>query len=149
MNRISKHKKSISVFLIFVILIQLPGCVSTKVVKSVSDIPPSKKYTYLVHSTTNKYQLMNANISNGTISGNLISGKHTQTAHKVNFYLIADSVLKTDTINHVVIPIDKLSKIEVERPATGANTALVFGGILIAVLAVMVVVSLSEGYRGM
>lgn len=148
MNRISRHQKSISVFLIFVILIQLPGCVSTKVVKSVSDIPPSKKYTYIINSTTTSYQLMNASISNGTVSGNLINGRQTQTSHKVHFYLVADSVMKNDTINHVVIPLDKLSKIEVVSPAIGATSAL-FGGIIIVVLAIIALVTVNEGYRGM
>ena len=137
---ISKHRKSISVILIFLILIQMPGCVSTKVVNSVSDIPVSEKYTYIIHTQKTRYQLLNATFSNGILSGNLINGKHTQTAHKVHLYLLSDSVLKPDSEMRLVLSGDKISKIELESPSKGA-TAILLGGILILVVIIIAVAS--------
>jgi cellulose synthase/poly-beta-1,6-N-acetylglucosamine synthase-like glycosyltransferase len=148
MNSISKHRKFISVILIFVILIQMPGCVSTKVINSLSDIPVSEKYTYIIHSQTTKYQLLNARFSNGTISGNLINGKQAQRANSVHFYLLADSVLKPDSDMRLVLPFDKISKIELVRPAIGA-TAILFGGAIIAILFIGAVISVNGGYNGL
>jgi cellulose synthase/poly-beta-1,6-N-acetylglucosamine synthase-like glycosyltransferase len=148
MNGISKHRKFISVILIFVILIQMPGCVSTKVINSLSDIPVSEKYTYIIHSQTTKYQLLNARFSNGTISGNLINGKQAQRANSVHFYLLADSVLKPDSDMRLVLPFDKISKIELVSPAIGA-TAILFGGAIIAILFIGAVISVNGGYNGL
>ena len=57
----------------------MPGCVSTKVINSASDIPVSEKYTYIIHTHKTRYQLLNATFSNGILSGNLINGKLAQT----------------------------------------------------------------------
>jgi hypothetical protein len=145
---ISKHRKSISVILIFLILIQIPGCVSTKFINSLSDIPVSEKYTYILHTQKTRYQLLNATFPNGILSGNLINGKHTQTAHKVHFYILADSVLKLDSDARLVLPIDKISKIELESPAKGA-TAILLGGLLIVLVIIIAVASEGFSYRGL
>jgi len=148
MNRISKHRKFISVILIIMILIQMPSCVSTKVINSLSDIPVSEKYTYIIHSQTTHYQLLNASLSNEILSGNLINGKHTQTAHKVHLYLKADSVMKPDSVNVLVLPVGTISKIELESPAIGATAALT-GGILVVVLLIIAVISVNAGFNGL
>jgi hypothetical protein len=139
MNRISRHKKFISVIFIFLILIQIPGCVSTKAVNSVSDVPVSEKYTYIVHSPSTTYQILNFSISDGTVSGNLINGNQAKTTHKVHFYLSADSVLKLNSDMILILPADKISKIELESPAKGA-TVIFFGGIFIGILLIIIVI---------
>ena len=149
MNRISRHKKFISVIFIFLILIQIPGCVSTKTINSVSDIPVSEKYTYIVHSPSTNYQILNFSIADGTISGNLINGKQAKTTHKVHFYLSADSLLKLNSDMILTLPVDKISKIELEGPAKGA-TAILFGSISIGILLIITAVLVDAGgYRGL
>jgi hypothetical protein len=123
----------------------MPGCVSTKIINSVSDIPVSEKYTYIIHSQTTQYQLLNASFSNGILSGNLINGKHTQTANKVHFYISADSLLKFDTDMRLVLPTNKISNIELKTPAIGA-TAIIVGGAIIVILAIIAVISVNDGY---
>ena len=144
MSGISRHKKFISVILIFVILIQIPGCVNTKSINSVSEIPVSEKYTYIVHSPTTKYQILNISISDGTISGNLINGKHAQTTRKVHFYLAADSVLNLNSDMILLLPVDKISKIELETPAKGATAILLGGALLVVVIIIEAVVVSAE-----
>ena len=149
MNRISRHKKFISVIFIFLILIQIPGCVNTKTINSVSDIPVSEKYTYIVHSPSTNYQILNFSISDGTISGNLINGKQAKTTHKVHFYLSADSLLKLNSDMILTLPVDKISKIELESPAKGA-TAILFGSLFIGILLIITAVLVdADGYRGL
>lgn len=149
MKVITRHKKFISVIFIFLILIQIPGCVSTKTINSVSDIPVSEKYTYIVHSPSTNYQILNFSISDGTISGNLINGKQAKTTHKVHFYLSADSLLKLNSDMILTLPVDKISKIELESPAKGA-TAILFGSIFIGILLIITAVLVDAGgYRGL
>jgi hypothetical protein len=148
MNVISRHKKFISVILIFLILIQIPGCVNTKPFTSVSDIPVYKKYTYIVHSPTTKYQILNFRFSDDTISGNLINGKHAKTTHKVHFYVPADSVLKFNSDMTLVLPVDKISKIELETPAKGATAILIAGSLIVAVIIITVLSIDATGYYG-
>ena len=133
----------------FLILIQIPGCVNTKTINSVSDIPVSEKYTYIVHSPSTNYQILNFSISDGIISGNLINGKQAKTTHKVHFYLSADSLLKLNSDMILTLQVDKISKIELESPAKGA-TAILFGGLLIGILLIITVVLVDAGgYRGL
>ena len=134
--------------MIFVTLIQIQGCVSTKVINSVSDVPISEKYTYIIHSPTTKYHLLNASYSNGILSGNLINGKHAQTAHMVQFYIPADSVLKLDSTAVLSLPVEKISKIELENTAKGATTILC-GGILIGILIIIGVAIANAGLSGL
>jgi hypothetical protein len=148
MNEISEFKKFISVILIFVILIQMQGCVSTKIINSVADIPVSEKYTYILHTPTTRYQLLNAGFSDGIISGNLVNGKHAQTVDKVHLYLQADSLLKFNSDMTLVLSVDKVSKIKLEKPSI-AVTAILFGGILLTIILIISVFPIKGSYRGM
>jgi len=139
MSGISRYKKPISVIFISLILIQIPGCVSTKTINSVSDIPVSEKYTYIVHSPSTTYQILNFSISDGTVSGNLINGKQAKTTHKVHFYLPADSLLKLNSDMILTLPVDKISKIELESPAKGA-TAILFGSLFVGMLLIITLI---------
>jgi hypothetical protein len=143
MNGLLKHKKSISVILIYVILIQMPGCVSTKIINSVSEIPVSNKYSYILHSQKTRYQILNAGFSNGIISGILIKGEPAHIGYKVHFYLPADSVLKINPDMTLVLPVDRVSKIELERVAIGA-TAAVIGGVVLLIVIIIGYVSLKN-----
>jgi hypothetical protein len=143
MNGLLKQKKSISVILIFVILIQMPGCVSTKIINSVSEIPVSDKYSYVLHSQKSRYQIINARFSDGIISGNLLKGEPSHIGYKVHFYLPADSVLKINPDMTLLLPVDRVSKIELESVAKGA-TALIIGGVVVAILTVIAVMSLQD-----
>jgi len=64
--------KTISVSMIFILLIQLSGCYSYKTISS-SDLPlpDSGKYPYVIHCQNSKYLLKNALISNGILSGKI------------------------------------------------------------------------------
>jgi hypothetical protein len=148
MSGIYRHRKFISVILIFVILIQMQGCVSKKIINSVTDIPVSEEYTYILHTPTTRYQLLNVRFSDGIISGNLINGKHAQEANKVHFFLHADSVLKFDSDMTLLLPSDNISKIELETPAKGA-TAILIGSLFAAIIFVIAVFPIKGSYRGM
>lgn len=148
MNEISEYKKFISVILIFVILLQMPGCVSTKTINSDTDIPVSEKYTYILHTPTTNYQILNARFSDGIISGNLINGKHPQKANKIYFYLQADSILKLKPDMTLALPIDSISKIELKKPAIGA-TVILSGGLIMVILLILAVISANAGLSGL
>lgn len=140
MKRLLKHNKITSVILIFVILIQMPGCISTKIITSVSDIPASEEYLYILHGEKSKYQILNARISDGIITGNLRSGEPSHSGHKVHLYIPADSVVKFNSDMTMVLPVDKVSKIELQSVAKG-TTALALGGIVVAILIIIGLVS--------
>jgi hypothetical protein len=78
-----------------------------------------------------------------TISGNLIKGEPTFIGHKVHFYLPADSVLKINQDMTLLLPLERVSKIELERVAKGA-TSLVIGGVVLAILTDIAAMSLQD-----
>lgn len=112
----------------------MPGCVSTKIINSVSEIPVSDKYSYILHSQKTKYQILNARFSDGIISGSLIKGEPTHIGYKVHFYLPADSVLKINPDMTLALPVDRVSKIELESVAKGATYAVIGGVVLLVII---------------
>ena len=143
------YKKYISVILIFVILIQMPGCVSTKPVNSIAEIPSPDKYSYILHIQKTRYQIINANISNGIITGNLKIGEPTYVGHKVHFYLHTDSVLNVTPDMMLKLNVNSLSKVEVEHTAKGKTAALVGGIVLVVLTIVGIVVVHDLNYNGL
>jgi hypothetical protein len=124
----SQLKKVIPVFTIFILLIQLSGCIVTKVIPS-SALPLSKsnKYTFISHSGKVKYLLNNTIISNGILSGRIDTGaRPIGEGNKV--YLCSDTVMKINPENKILsIPLSGIVVAEKTKIATGKTIFLVAG----------------------
>ncbi|HEX7494553.1 MAG TPA: hypothetical protein VF346_10050, partial [Bacteroidales bacterium] len=72
MKKYSQIQKIISALMIFLLLIQLSGCYSSKIISSsVLPLPDSIKCSYIIHSQNSKYLLVNTIISNGILCGRI------------------------------------------------------------------------------
>ncbi len=109
--------KTISVSMIFILLIQLSGCYSYKTISS-SDLPlpDSGKYPYVIHSQNSKYLLRNAVISNGILSGKIDTVNDSrQIGGKIHIYLSSDSVMKINKEKILIIPLYGIVKVEIAK----------------------------------
>lgn len=126
MNKCLHIKKSISLLIIYALLIHSSGCYSTKTITG-SDLPLpySVKYSYIIHAGKQNYRLEKVTIINDTLSGSLISGKSPMTSDRILLYLPSDSLLKINTGDYVRIPVDSFLKVELKEPSTAKTIVLV------------------------
>ena len=87
MQDYSNLLKIISVFMIFILLIQLTGCYSYKLISgSDPSLSQTDKYRYTIHTKDMDYPLKNTTISNGTLSGIVVFG-YTYNRDAINVIL--------------------------------------------------------------
>jgi hypothetical protein len=97
-----------SIFLIFLVLIELTGCYSTRTL-TVSEISPSD--LYLIHSGNSEFPVYNLVIREGILTGELVSITNNDTKIiKNHIYLSGDSVVRTET-NTLSLPALCVTKI--------------------------------------
>lgn len=117
MEKYSQFMKTISVSMIFILLIQLSGCYSYKIISS-SDLPlpnPSK-HPYIIHSQNSKYLLDNIVISNGILSGKIDTVEDSRhVGNKIHVYLLSDSVMKINKEKILSIPLEGIEKVEMAK----------------------------------
>jgi hypothetical protein len=136
------------VLMIFILLIQLSGCLSYRVISSY-ELPNSSKYHYTIYSQNSKFPLENTVISNGILSGK-VGSRHSSRRNSIHIYLTTDTVIKIDTENILSIPLNRIAKVEkaevliekkppshkVKEPKTP------FGKVILGLLYICVMVSL-------
>ena len=117
MKKYSQIQKIISALMIFLLLIQLSGCYSTKTISS-STLPlaDSIKCSYTVHCHNSKYLLEKVNISNGILSGEIdTTGNSLNMKNSIHIYLSSDSVMKINTGYILSIPLDGIAKVNMVK----------------------------------
>lgn len=117
MKKHTQLMKSVSVLMIFLLLIQLSGCYSYKTILS-SDLPVSDsiRYSYIIHGQNSKYLLGNTIISNGMLSGTIDTVKDSrQIGKKIHAYLASDTVIKISKGMILSIPLDGMKKVEMAK----------------------------------
>jgi hypothetical protein len=117
MKKYTQLMKSVSVSLIFLLLIQLSGCYSYKFISS-SNLPitDSIKYSYIIHSQNSKFLLRNIIISDGILSGIIDTVKDSrQIGKKIHIYISSDSIMKINSEKNLRIPLDGIAKVEVAK----------------------------------
>ena len=112
MIKYSQFLESLSVLMIFILLLQLTGCYSTRVI-SASDLvlPYSEKYSYVIRTQNSKYSLINASISSDTLYGRINKIKSGVRGNIVRIFLSSDSLLKDNPDSLVKIPLDNIVKV--------------------------------------
>ncbi len=99
--------------MIFLLLIQLMGCVSYRLIPN-SDLPDYGKHYHVIHSQNSKYPLENVVVSEGLLSGK-INFSQSDKRHSINVYLLSDSVIKIDKGNILSLPLDGIAKVKVPK----------------------------------
>jgi hypothetical protein len=113
MKRYSQIQKSISVLMIFILLIQLSGCASYRVIPN-SDLPDYSNYKHIVHSENTKYPLESVAVSQGLLTGK-VNFNQPDKRNTINVYSSSDSVIKIDTENILSLPLDGIAKVKVPK----------------------------------
>jgi hypothetical protein len=146
MKEYSQFQKIISVLVIFLLLMQLSGCYSYKIISS-SDLPlsNSSKYSYIIHSQNSICQLKSTIISNGILSGKIDTMEDARhIGNKIHVYLLSDSLIKINTEKILSFPLDGTVKVEIGKVAGGKIIALLLGCTL-GILMVVSIVVLNSG----
>jgi hypothetical protein len=120
MKEYSQMQKYISALMIFIVLVYLSGCVTTTIVifPTGLQLPDSHKYPYIVHSEKSKFLLEKATISNDALFGKIeqiYSDNSYDKGNKTHLYFSSDSVIKIDKGEFLRVPIDEVTKVEVQE----------------------------------
>lgn len=127
----SKSQRIISVMLIFIIMTELPGCVSTKEFVQINEIPfkkdmsehsHSSDYAYLVWGRSthhfpkfkNRFFVENISISNGYLTAG-IPTEYSKAWNVVNIYVKSDSLIRHASQNSIIIALNDIDIVKVER----------------------------------
>jgi len=111
MKKYSQFLESLSVLMIFILLLQLTGCYSTRVISAYDLVLPySEKYSYVIRTPDSKYSLINASISSDTLYGRINKIKSGVRGNIVRIFLSSDSLLKNKSDSLVKIPLDNIVK---------------------------------------
>ena len=126
----SQFQKIISVLLIFILITELPGCVSSVKLIQIYDLPLkesseqsySSGYDYIVsgqsthHSPKNKsvHFVKNISISNGYLTADREMG-YPRAWNVVSIYVISDSLIKVTSDQSIKIALDDIYNVKVEK----------------------------------
>jgi hypothetical protein len=127
MKKYSQIQKIISALMIFLLLIQLSGCYSYKIISSSTlPLPDSIKCSYYIHSQNSKYLLENTIISNGILSGKIdTTGNSHRIINRIHLYITSDSVMKINNGKILSIPLDGIAKVKKAKFEVGKTIILV------------------------
>jgi hypothetical protein len=103
-------KKLFSGSLIIILLIQLQGCLSYKVISGYQ-LPEYGKYNYAIYGKSLKFQVDDGEISNGILSGKAES-KYFTRINTFRIYVTSDSVIKINAENILSIPLASVVRVE-------------------------------------
>ena len=120
-----------SVIMVFVILIQITGCYSKKIIPA-SDLFYYTKYHYVIHYQKTSYPLENVNVSEGILSGYMNLLKDPNSGNQINIFPKSDSLIKIDTSMILRLNLEDISKIERKE-----ISAVKIAGLVILVLLVI------------
>ena len=121
--------------MIFILLIQLSGCYSSKIISgSELPLPDSINYTYIVHSKKLDYLLENTTISNDTLLGKINSDLSSIIGVKIHVYPSSDLILKIDDENILKIPLYNTKKVKIRKFSVVKTILLVALGIPIIII---------------
>jgi hypothetical protein len=116
--------------MIFIMLIHISGCVSTRTTTSSSDLPATIRHNYVIHSQNSNYLLENTLISSGMLSGKVYEGQFSLRGNKIHVYLSSDSTMKINTEMILTIPLDDIARFEIVKVRPGKTILLVLGILL-------------------
>ena len=136
MKKYSRLQEIISILLISIMLINLSGCVSSKIL-SKSDLPVSGIWPYKIQCWNTNFLLTDVKISNGQLSGKVKEVGSTRYANVVNIYLTSDSVVKIHEEKILTVPCDSITKVKMVQSST-VKTFFLVAGAASVVIAIMI-----------
>lgn len=126
--------RMVSVIMVFVILIQMTGCYSKKIISG-SDLISYPKYHYVIHYQKTSYSLENVIVSDGILSGYVNLLKNPNAGNQINIFPKSDSLIKIDSSMILKLNLEDILKIERKEISVvgiagfGILILLIIGGI--------------------
>lgn len=136
MRKYSVIQKIISIVMIFIVLIDISGCVSSKIL-SKSDLPLNEGYPYKIVCKHTNFLMNDIKISNGILSGKVEMAGSGRYSNIVNIYLTSDSALKIIEGKILTVPCDSITKVKMVK-ASPPKTVLLITGITIGVIIIFI-----------
>ena len=151
MKEYSQIQKFISVLMIFILLIYLSGCTSTRIIsKSELPIPDSSKYAYIVHSEQSKFLLeKGSTISNGILSGKInkiYDDEQYDNGKKIHLYTSSNSAISIDTGRILSVPLNEVTRVEFIKVDLGKTIVFIAGSVLGVFLVVGLIILNSNSH---
>jgi hypothetical protein len=97
--------------MIYVLLIELAGCIEYRVIPN-ADLPDYSKHNHVIYYEKSKYALDSVIISHEILSG-LINLKQSNTRNSIHVYALSESVIKIDTANFLTLLVGDIEKVKV------------------------------------
>jgi hypothetical protein len=159
----SKVQRFISVLLIFIIMTELPGCVSTKEFVQINEIPYKKDmsehthssdYAYMVWGPSTHhfpkyksiYYVQNISISDGYLTAGI--AEYSRAWNVVSIYVKSDSLIRYTSQNSIKIALNDIDIVQVERTNWYRFWAYTAIGILtISILLVLIFPDVNTGFQ--
>lgn len=144
MQKYSDYQKTVALFLAGLIMFTFSGCYTLRGIQKGEMQYAAGKY-YYIHGVNTAYQINNAVISNGVLTGSIT---HLPEPPKkkdiVHIYVAPDSVIKKDG-NNVSIPFKNIAKAETNK-VDGAKTVIFTTGMAVGTLFTLaLIVLLTKG----
>ena len=129
-------KRIISLFMIFLLLVQQFGCVTSAVIP-IADLPAYyPKYAYAVHCRKSVYILPKIAVVHDTLSGKIYNpdSEILATGNFIHIYPSADSLVQIREANILSLPLSGILQVKRTEEAPGKTAALILGGIGLVLL---------------
>ncbi len=140
MKNHSELNRTLSLLLIFVILIQQFGCISTKKIQP-ADLSIHEENQYKLRYRFAVYDVKEAQVSNNTLHGKIdLTYKPSQKNNVVYIQPVADSLVKIDSNYYFSLPLTGITKVYTEDKAPEKTVLAVIGSIAGVFLLVVVYV---------
>ncbi len=142
MKNHSQLNRTLSLLLIFVILIQQFGCISTKKIQP-TDLSIYEGNQYKLRYRFAVYDVKEAQVSNNTLHGKIdLTYKSSQKNNFVYIQPIADSLVKIDSNYYFSVPLIGIKKVY-KKDKEPVQTALVICGSIVGILLLVAVLTTS------
>ncbi len=144
MQKQSEYQRTVALFLAGLIMFTFSGCYTLKGVHK-GEIQYSAGKYYYIHGVNSAFQINNAVISNGVLTGKITHLPEPQKKKDiVHVYVAPDSVIKNDGSN-ISIPFENIAKAEINK-LDGSKTVIFTTGIAVGtVYAIVIIALLAKG----
>ncbi len=129
-------KRIISLSMIFVLLVQQYGCVTSNIISTANLQAYSPEFAYAIHCHKSVYVLQKIAVVNDTLSGKIYNPDFDvlTTGDFIRIYPTADSLVRISPAKILSLPLAGVLKVQRIEEDPGKTTALVLGGIGLALL---------------
>jgi hypothetical protein len=129
-------KRIISLSMIFVLLVQQYGCVTSNIISTANLQAYSPEFAYAIHCHKSVYVLQKIVVVNDTLTGKIYNPDFDvlTTGNFIRIYPTADSIVKISPEKILRLPLAGIKHVKSIEEDPSKTTALVLGSIILTLL---------------